>query len=67
MTVDQAIDCVDKYWNGTCPVGQRQAAVALANEVVWLRQQLGAIGAIVNCGTQTAATLSEHTVEHDRT
>lgn len=50
MTVDQAIDCVRSDWNVTCPVGQKQAALALMNEVVWLRLQFAAIECIVNNG-----------------
>jgi len=50
MTVNQAIDCVRSDWNVTCPVGQKQAALALMNEVVWLRLQFAAIQGIVNNG-----------------
>ena len=52
MTVDQAIDCVRSEWNVTCPVGQKQAALALMNEVVWLRLQFAAIQGIVNNGVE---------------
>jgi hypothetical protein len=50
MQVNQAIDCVRSDWNVTCPVGQKQAADALMNEVIWLRLQFAAIKNIVNNG-----------------
>ena len=55
MTVNQAIDCVRSEWNVTCPVGQKQAALALMNEVVWLRLQFAAIEGIVNNGVSLPA------------
>jgi hypothetical protein len=29
-TTREAIECVEKYWDTTCPVGQKQAATVLA-------------------------------------
>jgi hypothetical protein len=40
MTPDQAIECVQSFWQVTCQVGQKQAADALTNEVVRLRLQV---------------------------
>lgn len=55
MTVNQAIVCVQSDWNVTCPVGQKQAADVLANEVMWLQMQLLAIENIVNNGVNLPA------------
>jgi hypothetical protein len=55
MAVNQAIECVRSDWNVTCPVGQKQAALALMNEVVWLRLQFAAIQGIVNNGVDLPA------------
>ena len=55
MTVNQAIECVRRDWNVTCPVGQKQAAQALMNEVIWLRMQFAAIQEIVTNGVTLQA------------
>lgn len=63
MTVNQAIDCVRSYWGDTCPVGQKQAADALMNEVVWLRLQFTAIRNVVNDGVDLPAQTSNRELD----
>ena len=54
MTANQAIECV-KSWNVTCCAGQKEAAIALMNEVIWLQLQLAAIQDIVTNGVNLPA------------